>query len=119
KPIGLTFVPHLVPMIRGMESTIYVDLLDANVDVQSILEAAYKDEHFVTVLGAGVVPETRNVKSSNFCQIAAQKAVGGKLVVTSVIDNLIKGAAGQAIQNMNIMFDIDEGLGLEQIGLLP
>ena len=119
KPIGLTFVPHLVPMIRGMESTIYVDLLDANVDVQSILEAAYKDEHFVTVLGAGVVPETRNVKSGNFCQIAAQKAVGGKLVVTSVIDNLIKGAAGQAIQNMNIMFDIDEGLGLEQIGLLP
>jgi N-acetyl-gamma-glutamyl-phosphate reductase (EC 1.2.1.38) len=119
KPVGLTFIPHLVPMIRGMESTIYVDLLDANVDVQSILEAAYKDEHFVTVLGAGIVPETRNVKSSNFCQIAAQKAVGGKLVVTSVIDNLIKGAAGQAIQNMNIMFDIDEGLGLEQIGLLP
>jgi N-acetyl-gamma-glutamyl-phosphate reductase len=119
KPIGLTFIPHLVPMIRGMESTIYVDLLDANVDVQLILEAAYKDEHFVTVLGAGIVPETRNVKSSNFCQIAAQKAVGGKLVVTSVIDNLIKGAAGQAIQNMNIMFDIDEGLGLEQIGLLP
>jgi len=119
KSIGLTFVPHLVPMIRGMESTIYVDLLDTNVDVQLILETAYKDEHFVTVLGAGIVPETRNVKSSNFCQIAAQKTVGGKLVVTSVIDNLIKGAAGQAIQNMNIMFDIDEGLGLEQIGLLP
>ncbi len=119
KSIGLTFVPHLVPMIRGMESTIYVDLLDTDVDVQLVLEEAYKDEHFVTVLGAGVVPETRNVKSSNFCQIAAQKTVGGKLVVTSVIDNLIKGAAGQAIQNMNIMFDIDEGLGLEQIGLLP
>ena len=119
KSIGLTFVPHLVPMIRGMESTIYVDLLDTNVDVQLTLETAYKDEHFVTVLGAGIVPETRNVKSSNFCQIAAQKTVGGKLVVTSVIDNLIKGAAGQAIQNMNIMFDIDEGLGLEQIGLLP
>jgi N-acetyl-gamma-glutamyl-phosphate reductase len=119
KPIGLTFIPHLVPMIRGMESTIYVDLLDTDTDVQSTFEAAYKNEHFVTVLGAGVVPETRNVKSSNFCQIAAQKTVGGKLVVTSVIDNLIKGAAGQAIQNMNIMFDIDEGLGLEQIGLLP
>jgi N-acetyl-gamma-glutamyl-phosphate reductase len=119
KSIGLTFVPHLVPMIRGMESTIYVDLLDTNVDVQLILETAYKDEHFVTVLGAGIVPETRNVKSSNFCQIAAQRTVGGKLVVTSVIDNLIKGAAGQAIQNMNIMFDIDERLGLEQIGLLP
>lgn len=117
--IGLTFIPHLVPMIRGMESTIYVDLLDAGVDVQSILEDAYKDEHFVTVLGAGIACETRNVKSSNFCQIAAQKAVGGKLIITSVIDNLIKGAAGQAIQNMNIMFDMDEGLGLEQIGLLP
>ncbi|MBT3195762.1 MAG: N-acetyl-gamma-glutamyl-phosphate reductase [Candidatus Ruthia sp.] len=119
EPIGLTFIPHLVPMIRGMESTIYVDLLDTNTDVQSILEAAYKDEHFVTVLGAGIAAETRSVKSSNFCQIAAQKSVGGKLVITSVIDNLIKGAAGQAIQNMNIMFDMDEGLGLEQIGLLP
>jgi len=119
KPIGLTFIPHLVPMIRGMESTIYVDLLDTDADVQSILENAYKDEHFVTVLGAGVIPSTRNVKSSNFCQIAAQKTVGGKLVVTSVIDNLVKGASGQAIQNMNIMFGLDEKSGLSSIGLLP
>jgi len=119
KPIGLTFIPHLVPMIRGMESTIYVDLLDTDADVQSILENAYKDEHFVTVLGAGVIPATRNVKSSNFCQIAAQKTVGGKLVVTSVIDNLVKGASGQAIQNMNIMFGLDEKSGLSSIGLLP
>jgi N-acetyl-gamma-glutamyl-phosphate reductase len=106
-------------MIRGMESTIYVDLLDTDTDVQLVLEAAYKDEHFVTVMGAGVVPETRSVKSSNFCQIAAQKAVGGKLIITSVIDNLIKGAAGQAIQNMNIMFGLDEKSGLSSIGLLP
>ncbi len=119
EPIGLTFVPHLVPMIRGMESTIYVDLLDSDVDVQSILEDAYKDENFVTVLGAGIIPETRNVKSSNFCQIAAQKAFGGKLVITSVIDNLVKGASGQAIQNMNIMFGLDEESGLESVGLLP
>ena len=119
EPIGLTFIPHLVPMIRGMESTIYVDLLDTDADVQSILENAYKDEHFVTVLGAGVIPATRNVKSSNFCQIAAQKTVGGKLVVTSVIDNLVKGASGQAIQNMNIMFGLDEKSGLSSIGLLP
>ena len=119
KPIGLTFIPHLVPMIRGMESTIYVDLLDTDADVQSILENAYKDEHFVTVLGTGVIPATRNVKSSNFCQIAAQKTVGGKLVVTSVIDNLVKGASGQAIQNMNIMFGLDEKSGLSSIGLLP
>ncbi|MDG2394794.1 N-acetyl-gamma-glutamyl-phosphate reductase [Candidatus Thioglobus sp.] len=119
KSIGLTFVPHLVPMIRGMESTIYVDLLNADVDVQSILEDAYKDENFVTVLDAGIVPATRNVKSSNFCQIAAQKAFGGKLVITSVIDNLVKGASGQAIQNMNIMFGLDEKSGLTSIGLLP
>ncbi len=119
EPIGLTFIPHLVPMIRGMESTIYVDLLDTDTDVQSILENAYKDEHFVTVLGAGTIPATRNVKSSNFCQIAAQKTVGGKLVVTSVIDNLVKGASGQAIQNMIIMFGLDEKSGLSTIGLLP
>lgn len=119
KSIGLTFIPHLVPMIRGMESTIYVDLLNADVDVQSTLEDAYKDENFVTVLGAGIVPATRNVKSSNFCQIAAQKAFGGKLVITSVIDNLVKGASGQAIQNMNIMFGLDEKSGLTSIGLLP
>lgn len=119
KSIGLTFVPHLVPMIRGMESTIYVDLLNADIDVQSILEDAYRDENFVTVLGTGIVPATRNVKSSNFCQIAAQKAFGGKLVITSVIDNLVKGASGQAIQNMNIMFGLDEKSGLTSIGLLP
>lgn len=119
KSIGLTFVPHLVPMIRGMESTIYVDLLNADIDVQSILEEAYRDENFVTVLGTGIVPATRNVKSSNFCQIAAQKAFGGKLVITSVIDNLVKGASGQAIQNMNIMFGLDEKSGLTSIGLLP
>ncbi len=119
KSVGLTFIPHLVPMIRGMESTIYVDLLESDVDVQLIFENAYKDEHFVTVLGAGIACATRNVKSSNFCQIAAQKAVGGKLVITSVIDNLVKGASGQAVQNMNIMFGLDEKSGLSSIGLLP
>ncbi len=120
EPIGLTFVPHLVPMIRGMEVTLYVDLLDTEVDVQSVFEYAYKDEHFVTVLGAGNTPETRSVKASNFCQIAVQKAPdGNKLIVMSVIDNLVKGASGQAIQNMNILFGLDEDLGLKQIGLLP
>ncbi|MDC9715593.1 MAG: N-acetyl-gamma-glutamyl-phosphate reductase [Gammaproteobacteria bacterium] len=118
--IGLTFVPHLVPMIRGMQATLYVDLLDGNTDVQSVFEDAYKNEHFVAVLGAGTTPETRSVKSSNFCQIAVQKAPdGNKLIVVSVIDNLVKGASGQAIQNMNLMFGLDENLGLEQIGLLP
>jgi N-acetyl-gamma-glutamyl-phosphate reductase len=118
--VGLTFVPHLVPMIRGMQATLYVDLLDTSIDVQSIFEDAYKNEHFVSVLDAGITPETRNVKSSNFCQIAVQKAPdGNKLIVISVIDNLVKGASGQAIQNMNILFGMDEHLGLEQIGLIP
>jgi len=118
--VGLTFVPHLVPMIRGMQATLYVDLLDGNTEVQSVFAEAYKDEHFVTVLDAGIMPETRSVKSSNFCQIAVQKAPdSNKLIIVSVIDNLVKGASGQAIQNMNIMFGLDENTGLEQIGLLP
>ncbi|CAC9527091.1 N-acetyl-gamma-glutamyl-phosphate reductase (EC 1.2.1.38) [uncultured Gammaproteobacteria bacterium] len=118
--VELTFVPHLVPMIRGMQATLYVDLLDNATEVQSVFAEAYKDEHFVTVLDAGVTPETRSVKSSNFCQIAVQKAPdSNKLIVISVIDNLVKGASGQAIQNMNLMFGFDENLGLEQIGLLP
>ena len=120
KSVSLTFVPHLVPMIRGMQATLYVDLLNSEVDVQSVFEDAYKDEHFITVLGAGNSPETHSVKGSNFCQIAVQKAPdGNKLVVMSVIDNLVKGASGQAIQNMNILFGMDEWLGLEQIGLTP
>ncbi|WXU00184.1 MAG: N-acetyl-gamma-glutamyl-phosphate reductase [Catillopecten margaritatus gill symbiont] len=118
--VGLTFVPHLVPMIRGMEVTLYVDLLDSDVDVQSVFEKCYKNEKFVTVLNTGITPETRSVKSSNFCQIGVQKAPdGNKLIVMSVIDNLVKGASGQAIQNMNLLFGLNEDLGLEQIGLLP
>ena len=116
--VGLTFVPHLVPMIRGMQATLYVDLLDANTEVQSVFAKTYKNEHFITVLDVGVTPETRSVKGSNFCQIAVQKAPdSNKLIVISVIDNLVKGASGQAIQNMNLMFGLDEHLGLEQIGL--
>ena len=117
--VGLTFVPHLVPMIRGIHATVYVDLLDAETDVSSYFTQAYSDEQFVKILTNGY-PETRSVKSSNFCQIAIQKIPNSnKLVIMSVIDNLVKGASGQAIQNMNIMFDLDENLGLEQIGLLP
>lgn len=117
--VGLTFVPHLVPMIRGIHATVYVDLLDADTDVSSYFTQAYSDEQFVKILTNGY-PETRSVKSSNFCQIAIQKIPNSnKLVIMSVIDNLVKGASGQAIQNMNIMFGLDENLGLEQIGLLP
>lgn len=118
--VGLTFVPHLAPMIRGIHATIYVDLLDANTDVASFFIQAYADEPFVTMLASGIYPETRSVKSSNFCQIAVEKIPNSnKLVIMSVIDNLVKGASGQAIQNMNIMFNMHEGLGLEQLGLLP
>lgn len=120
KEVKLVFVPHLVPMIRGMQATIYVDLLDADTDVMPFFVHAYSDEQFVTILADGIYPETRSVKSSNFCQISVQKIPNSnKLVIMSVIDNLVKGASGQAIQNMNIMFNMDEGLGLEQIGLLP
>lgn len=120
EPVGLTFVPHLVPMIRGMHATLYVDLLDVNVDVQALFADTYKNEHFVTVLNAGNSPETRNVKFSNFCQIALQKiSDSNKLVILLVMDNLVKGASGQAIQNMNLMFGLDETTGLEGIGILP
>jgi len=118
--IGLTFVPHLVPMIRGIFATIYVDLIDENVNLRPYYEETYSSEQFVTILNEGEYPETRNVKVSNYCQISWEKAPNSnKLVVMSAIDNLVKGASGQAIQNMNIMFGFDETLGLNQVGLLP
>ncbi|MDC1104783.1 N-acetyl-gamma-glutamyl-phosphate reductase [Candidatus Thioglobus sp.] len=120
EPVSFTFVPHLVPMIRGMQATIYVDLLDENIDIRPYFVDTYSNEPFVTILGDGVYPETRSVKSSNFCQISVQKIPNSnKLVIMSVIDNLVKGASGQAVQNMNIMFGLDETSGLTSIGLLP
>jgi len=119
-PIGLTFTPHLLPMSRGIEATIYVDLIDSNSDILSCFENAYKNEEFVKILPEGVYPETRSVRSSNYCQISVQYVKhSNKLVIMSVIDNLGKGAAGQAIQNMNLMFGLDENSGLLEIGLLP
>ncbi len=118
--VNFTFVPHLVPMIRGMQATIYVDLLDENIDIRPYFIDTYSNEPFVTILDDGVYPETRSVKSSNFCQISVQKIPNSnKLVIMSVIDNLVKGASGQAVQNMNIMFGLDETSGLTSIGLLP
>ena len=120
EPVNFTFVPHLVPMIRGMQATIYVDLLDENIDIRPYFVDTYSNEPFVTILDDGVYPETRSVKSSNFCQISVQKIPNSnKLVIMSVIDNLVKGASGQAVQNMNIMFGLDETSGLTSIGLLP
>ena len=119
-PVGLTFVPHLTPMIRGIHATLYARRTDRDVDVQAVFEARYRAEPFVDVLPAGSHPETRTVKGANDCRIAVHQAPDGQtLVVLSVIDNLVKGAAGQAVQNMNIMLGFEEHSGLRLIGLIP
>ncbi|MEH6627188.1 MAG: N-acetyl-gamma-glutamyl-phosphate reductase [Motiliproteus sp.] len=118
--VGLTFVPHLVPMIRGIHSTLYSVLKNTNVDLQALFEERYVNEPFVDVMPAGSLPETRSVKGANTCRIAVHRPQGeDTVVVLSVIDNLVKGAAGQAVQNMNIMFDLDETSGLRIVGLMP
>ncbi|MCW5617810.1 MAG: N-acetyl-gamma-glutamyl-phosphate reductase [Nitrosomonas sp.] len=121
KPVGLTFVPHLVPMIRGIHATLYAKLnRKRKTDLQALYEARYADESFVDVLPAGKHPETRSVRGSNLCRIAVHRPQDGDtVVILSVTDNLVKGAAGQAIQNMNILFNLPETLGISQIPLLP
>ncbi|RKZ81200.1 MAG: N-acetyl-gamma-glutamyl-phosphate reductase, partial [Gammaproteobacteria bacterium] len=117
--INLTFVPHLTPMIRGIHATLYGKLTKP-VDLQQLFEQRYANEPFVDVLPAGSHPETRSVRGANICRIAVhQPQQGDTVVVLSVIDNLVKGASGQAIQNMNIMFDLDETLAINNIALLP
>lgn len=123
--IGLTFVPHLTPMIRGIHATLYATIKDdAGLadfgELQSRFEARYADEPFVDVMPAGSHPETRSVRGSNHCRIAVHVPPNGNtIVVLSVIDNLVKGAAGQAVQNMNIMFGFAETAGLQIVGLVP
>jgi N-acetyl-gamma-glutamyl-phosphate reductase len=118
--VGLTFVPHLTPMIRGIHATLYATLKDKDTDLQNLFEQRYRDEPFVDVMPAGSHPETRSVKGANHCRIAIHvPASGNTVVVLSVIDNLVKGAAGQAVQNMNIMFGLEETAGLQTIGLVP
>ncbi|MEW6562893.1 MAG: N-acetyl-gamma-glutamyl-phosphate reductase [Pseudomonadota bacterium] len=117
--VGLTFVPHLTPMIRGIHATLY-GRLKAEADLQALFEQRYAGEAFVDVLPAGSHPETRSVRSSNRCRIAVHRPQGGDtVVVLSVIDNLVKGAAGQAVQNMNIMFGLPESQGLNGVPILP
>jgi len=117
--IGMTFVPHLLPIQRGILSTIYVDK-NEGVELQKIYAEKYANEPFVDVLPEGESPETRSVRSSNICRIGfCQPAVGDKTVIMSVIDNLTKGAAGQAVQNMNVMFGFDETMALNQPPLMP
>ena len=119
KPVGLTFVPHLTPLIRGIHATLYARLTDA-AEVQGLFEKRYANEPFVDVLPFGAHPETRSVRGANMCRIALHRPQGGDtLVILSAIDNLVKGASGQAVQNMNIMFGLPETMGLELVGLLP
>jgi len=120
--VGLTFVPHLVPMIRGIHATSYARLKDKNSadQLQSLYEKHYADEVFVDIMPAGSLPETRTVKGANHCRIAVHVPQNGDtVVILSVIDNLVKGAAGQAVQNMNIMFGLNEDAGLTAIALVP
>ncbi len=117
--VGLTFVPHLTPLIRGIHATLY-GKLTRDIDLQALFEARYANEPFVDVLPAGSHPETRSVRGSNRCRIAVHRPQGGDtVVVLSVIDNLVKGAAGQAVQNMNIMFGLPENTALNIVPLLP
>lgn len=120
RPVGLTFVPHLIPMIRGIHATLYAEPGDAVCDPQALFEQRYRHEPFVDVLPAGSHPNTRDVRGSNRCQIAVHRPVQGNIVVVlAVIDNLVKGAAGQAVQNMNLMFGLPETTGLSAVGLYP
>ena len=119
REVGLTFVPHLTPMIRGIHSTLYARITRAE-DFQALFERRFANEPFVDVLPPKSHPETRSVRAANTCRIAIHRPQGGDtLVILSVIDNLVKGAAGQAVQNMNLMFGFDECAGLSQIPVLP
>jgi N-acetyl-gamma-glutamyl-phosphate reductase len=119
RTVNLVFTPHLTPMIRGIHATLYARLT-APADLQALFEKRYAGEPFVDVLPAGSHPDTRSVRGANVCRIAVHQPRGGDIaVVLSVIDNLVKGASGQAVQNMNIMFGFPEAAGLEQIALLP
>jgi N-acetyl-gamma-glutamyl-phosphate reductase len=119
REVGLTFVPHLTPMIRGIHATLYARITK-EIDFQALFEQRYANEPFVDVLPFKSHPETRSVRASNLCRIAVHRPQGGNtLVVLSVIDNLVKGAAGQAVQNMNLMFGFDECTGLSHVPVLP
>ena len=121
--VSLTFTPHLLPQVRGIHGTLYSELLDPAVsleELQAIFEARYANAPFVDVMPLGSMPQTRTVRGSNMCRIALHRPQDrNTLVVLSAIDNLVKGAAGQAIQNMNIMLGLDETSGLQGVSLLP
>jgi N-acetyl-gamma-glutamyl-phosphate reductase len=121
--VGLVFVSHLTPIIRGIHATLYARLLK-EVDYQALFEKRYANEPFVDVMPPGSHPDTRSVRAANMCRLAVHRPPEGAqrtdtLVVLSVIDNLVKGASGQAVQNMNLMFGLPETSGLTQVPVVP
>lgn len=119
-PVGVTFVPHLAPMIRGIHATLYAQPVGQPGDLQTLFEKRYAAEPFVDILPAGSTPETRSVRGANDCRIAVHRAAGSDtIVVLSVVDNLVKGAAGQGVQCLNLMQGFDESEGLRTPALLP
>ncbi|MDR0769663.1 MAG: N-acetyl-gamma-glutamyl-phosphate reductase [Burkholderiales bacterium] len=118
QPVHLTFTPHLVPMIRGIFATLYATLTDEFADVQTLFEQRYANEPFVDVLPTGRLPDTRSVRASNMVRIAVVRRPRGVTVLV-VEDNLVKGAAGQAVQNMNLMFGLPETVGLTALPVSP
>ena len=122
RPVNLVFTPHLVPMIRGIHSTLYARLTPAGLatDLQALYEARFVSEPFVDVMPAGSTPDTRSVRASNMVRIAVHRPPGSDLLMVLVVeDNLVKGASGQAVQAMNLMFGLPEEMGLTQIPILP
>jgi N-acetyl-gamma-glutamyl-phosphate reductase len=119
--VNLTFVPHLVPMNRGIFATVYVKLIDHTVALQKLYTEFYAQEKFVDVMPEGSHPDTASVRTTNLCRVAIHPGNSGSqsVVILSVIDNLVKGAAGQAVQNMNLMFGLEEEMGLVSPGLIP
>ena len=122
EPVELLFTPHLVPMIRGMHSTLYAKLKTdiSNEALQALFEDTYKDEEFVDVMPFGSHPETRSTRASNMLRLALHRPGNGKtLVILVVQDNLVKGASGQAVQCMNLMFGLAENTGLQHVPVMP
>jgi N-acetyl-gamma-glutamyl-phosphate reductase len=119
-PVKLVFTPHLLPMIRGIHSTLYARLTRTDVDLQALFEKRYAGEPFVDVMPPGSMPDTRSVRASNVARVAVHRPGNGDMVTVLVVeDNLVKGAAGQAIQNMNLMFGLPETMGLTALPVLP
>jgi len=120
KPVKLVFTPHLTPMIRGIFATLYAPLKDPGTDLQALYERRYRGEPFVDVMPPGSQPDTRSVRAANVLRIAVHRPPDTDLaLVLAVEDNLVKGAAGQAIQNMNLMFGLPETTGLTALPVLP